>query len=216
MKETGAARLSVTGRRMRKAMKVQLGIPGEHNARNALAAAAVGLTFQVTPKQICRALESFAPADKRMQVENLSGVVVYNDTYNANPDSTIAALQTLAAAQVMGKKIAVLADMLELGESASEEHVRVGREVARLGIEYLLTFGQLAKHIHNTAKGSFVVHYDQKNILAEYLAELVTPGDAVLVKGSRGMNMEDVVTFLKERLHQAATPPVRDRTIQRS
>jgi UDP-N-acetylmuramoyl-tripeptide--D-alanyl-D-alanine ligase len=213
-KGTSGPRFSFNGKKMNKAMKVQLGIPGEHNAANALAASAVGLAFRVSPRQICRALEAFIPSDKRMQVEHLYGVLVYNDTYNANPDSTVAALQTLAAAQVPGKKIAVLADMLELGERSAEEHARIGQEVARLGIEYLLTYGQLSKHMHTTVKGSFVVHYDQKNMLGEYLAELVTPGDAVLVKGSRGMKMEDVITFLKERLHPAMPLLRRQKSVQ--
>ena len=76
----------------------------------------------------------------------------------------------------------------------------MGREAAALGIDYVLTYGALARRISDAAAGTFAVHYDQKNILAEYLAELVSPGDIVLVKGSRGLRMEDVVTFLTERL----------------
>jgi UDP-N-acetylmuramyl pentapeptide synthase len=127
-------------------------------------------------------------------------VSIYNDTYNANPDSMIAALKTLASASVSGKRIAVLGDMRELGSHGKEEHMRVGREAARLGIDFLLTFGELARSIHEAAGIRGALHYDQKNMLAEYLAELVSPGDAVLVKGSRGMKMEDIVTFLEGRL----------------
>ena len=77
----------------------------------------------------------------------------------------------------------------------------MGKKAAALGIDYILTYGDLAKHIHVAAGTPGALHYDQKNMLAEYLAELLMPGDAVLVKGSRGMQMEDVIAFLKERLH---------------
>jgi UDP-N-acetylmuramoyl-tripeptide--D-alanyl-D-alanine ligase len=201
--ERGCARFQFSGKK-RRAVQVKLGVPGEHQAANALAAAAVGLLFNVPATAIADALGSFRPASKRMELLHVGGVWIYNDTYNANPDSTIAAVRTLAAAKVGGKKIAVIADMRELGERGPEEHAQVGVELARLGIDYLLTFGGLAKHIHDAAKLQQAVHYEQKNVLAEYLAELVAPGDAVLVKGSRGTKMEDVVIFLEERLRSAA------------
>jgi UDP-N-acetylmuramoyl-tripeptide--D-alanyl-D-alanine ligase len=199
----GCARFEFRGKNMKKSVGVQLRVPGRHNAANALAAAAVGLAFKVPPTRIRKALESFRAPSKRMEIMSVCGVTIYNDTYNANPDSTIAALQTLAAARVTGKRIAVLADMRELGEAGPAEHMRVGREAGQLGLEYLLTFGELARHTHDAAKLPSAIHYEQKNMLAEYLAELVAPGDAVLVKGSRSMKMEDVVTFLIERLHHA-------------
>lgn len=183
----------------KRATTLTLKVPGLHNAMNALAAAAVGLTFKVSAQKIKKALEGFTATSKRMETLDINGIIVYNDTYNANPDSTIAALRTLAAARVPGKKIVVLADMKELGETSAEEHARVGKEVGSLGLEYLLTFGDHAKILHDAARCGFKVHYDQKNMLAEYLAELVIPGDAVLIKGSRSMQMEDVVAFLQER-----------------
>lgn len=198
--ELGSAELRIKARQRKTPFTVQLSVPGEPNAMNALAAAAVGFAFDVPQTKIRAALEAFRPASKRMEVLSIRGVTIFNDTYNANPDSTLAALRTLARAQVPGKRIAVLADMLELGEHAAEEHSRVGREATELGLHYLLTYGKLAKHIHDAAAVKFSIHYDQKNILAEYLAELVSPGDAVLIKGSRGMKMEDVITFLEQRL----------------
>lgn len=201
--EAGCAQLSFAARSAKRETKVQLPIPGEHNALNALCAAAVGLTFKVSTTKIKTALEKFRPVSKRMEILNICGITVYNDTYNANPDSMIAALRTLASANVSGKRIAVLADMKELGASSFDEHTRVGAEISLLPIEYLLTFGELARYIHAAAKVPFKVHYDQKNILAEYLLELAAPRDAVLVKGSRGMKMEDVIVFLQERLNAA-------------
>ena len=205
LNETGCAVFQFQGGRMSNRVRVELAIPGEHNALNALAAAAVGLHFKVLPSQIRLALEAFRPASKRMEVKNVHGVTVLNDTYNANPDSTLAALRTLAAAKVTGKRIAVLGDMRELGPTGAAEHEAIGKEAARLGIDYVLTYGELARHIHDGASGRFALHYEQKNMLAEYLVELVAPGDVVLVKASRSLKLEDVVTFLEERL-QSSVP----------
>jgi UDP-N-acetylmuramoyl-tripeptide--D-alanyl-D-alanine ligase len=199
----GCALLSFGMRKKRQGARFRLRIPGMHHALNALAAAATGLAFDVSPGAIREALEAFTPAANRMEVLEIGGVVVYNDTYNANPDSVIAALRTLADGKPEGKRIAVLGDMRELGECSAEEHAGVGREVGRLGIDYLLTVGELARHIHESADVPARYHYDQKNVLAEYLLELLAPGDAVLVKGSRGMRMEDIVSFIVQRLKPA-------------
>ena len=202
----GRPAFQFTGRRMRNEVHVQLSVPGRHNALNALAAAAVGLAFGVPAIGIQKALQEFHPPAKRMELHTLRGVLVINDAYTANADSAIASLRTLADTGVSGKRIAVLGDMLELGAHEAEEHARVGRAAAELKIDYLLTYGKRSAATHDAASGVFAVHYEQKNVLAEYLAELVTPGDAVLVKGSRGMHMEDVVTFLVERLQSPLVP----------
>lgn len=188
----------------KKEFEVRLSTPGIHNAQNALAAAAVGLAFKVPPAKIQKALAGFSATSKRTEVLRVDGITLINDTYNANPDSVYSALQTLKAMNTTGKRIAVLADMLELGSHAEEEHRAVGKAVKDAGVEYLLTFGPLSKQTSESAQVRFKAHYDQKNMLSEYLAELLTSGDLVLVKGSRGMKMEDVVTFLKERFSKAA------------
>lgn len=187
-----------------RSFPVELSTPGVHSSINALAAAAVGLAFRVPPSNIRRALHSFKPAGKRMEVTDMGGVTVLNDTYNSNPDSVRAALQTVGAMKSSGKRIAVLADMLELGPESAAMHRQVAREAAKNGVEYLLTYGSLSKETHTASNARFKAHYEQKNMLSEYLAELLSPGDIVLIKGSRGMKMEDVVTFLRERLSKAA------------
>ncbi len=197
--DRACSRFEFTGGRLRRHVAVRLAVPGRHQAFNALAAAAVGLSFGVPADEIVSALECFSAPDKRMAVLDLGGVTVLNDTYNANPDSTVAALETLAALKVRGKRIAVLADMLELGAAEAAEHRRVGETAGRLGLDYVLTYGTRARGIHDAVRGPFAVHYDQKNILAEFLVELIGPGDAVLLKGSRGMVMEDLLEFLVQR-----------------
>jgi len=200
---TGESRF-VVRKKGKASFGIDLGIPGSHNAENALAAAAVGITFNVRATQIQKALSSFRPSSKRMEVLSIDGVTILNDTYNSNPDSVRAALETLKSIKTAGKKIAVLADMLELGSAGEGLHKKVAKYVETSRAEYLLTFGPLSRLTMETANVKFKAHYDQKNILSEYLIELLAPGDVVLIKGSRGMKMEDVVTFLKERLSKAA------------
>ena len=202
MNDKGCPAFSFKTRGMRE-FTVQLSLPGKHVASDALGAAAVGVTFQVPPRKIQQALQGFTSSSKRMEILKAGGITILNDTYNANPDSVIAALETIGAMRCQGKKIVVLADMLELGDYAKEEHRRMGAIVGDYGAEYLLTYGQLAKFIHDEANVSMKFYYDQKNILSEYLSELVAPGDIVLIKGSRGMRMEDVVTFLLEKFESS-------------
>jgi UDP-N-acetylmuramoyl-tripeptide--D-alanyl-D-alanine ligase len=198
--DAGCVQFSFAAKNARRVTKVYPPIAGKHNALNALSAAAVGLTFKVPASKIKGALEKFKPVGKRMEILDINGVTIFNDTYNANPDSMIAALQTLASAHVTGKRIAVLADMKELGETSVAEHTRVGKAAASHSVDYLLTIGEHARYIHDAATVEYKFHYDQKNMLAEYLSELLSAGDAVLVKGSRSMAMEDVVVFVLERL----------------
>ncbi len=192
--------LEVSGGTVRKPLRIALGIPGDHHAHNALAAVAVGATFRVPGALMKSALENFRPAGKRMEILKVGGVTILNDTYNANPDSMLAALRTLVASRSGGKCIAVLGDMRELGDRSAEEHAAIGLEAKALGIEYLLTIGEQARRIHDAFGKEGAFHYEQKNALAEYLAELVSDGDIVLVKASRGVRLEDVVTFLASRL----------------
>lgn len=203
VRENGCAELSVRPRGVRP-FTVRLRVPGRHAALNALAAAAVGIHFRVPPAKIRSALERFTPVGKRMEIVRAGEVTILNDTYNANPDSVAAALETLAAMKPRGKKVVILADMLELGDASRREHEAIGDRVTVMGFEYLLTFGEQARWIHDRARVAVNVHYDAKNVLAEYAAELLVPGDVVLVKGSRGMRMEDVVAFLVERLGRRA------------
>ena len=203
--EEDGAVLSFDDVRTRQHGELSLHIAGDHNALNALAAIAVGYSFEVPQPQIVEALEAFQPSSKRLEREVILGVTILNDTYNANPDSMLASLRVLASAHTKGKRIAVLGDMKELGESGPSEHARIGSAINSMGIEYVLGYGDLAAFLIQAVQGPFAVHYTQKNLMAEYLAELVSEGDVVLVKGSRSMKLEDVVIFVEERLRATAT-----------
>jgi len=183
-------------RKGKRPVAIQLETPGVHSAGNALAAFATGAMFAVPVADIVEALHLFRAPSKRMQIVDVNGVTILDDTYNSNPDSVRAALETLGAMETTGKRIAVLADMLELGPSAEEAHRTVGSWLKEFHVDYALTYGPLSRLTNEHSTARVALHYDQKNVLSEYLSELVSRGDVVLVKGSRGMKMEDVVMFL--------------------
>ncbi len=180
---------------------VSLRVPGFHNAMNALAAAAVGTYYGVKINEVKNALESYRAFEKRMEIVKAGGVTILNDTYNSNPESASAALRWLSAIRPKGKRIAVLADMLELGLSAKREHQKIGREIAKENLDYLFTFGNLGRDIAAAAECKIETEaFDDKDELSEKLLLAVGPGDVVLVKGSRGMKMEEVVKKLANGL----------------
>ncbi|MEW6547384.1 MAG: UDP-N-acetylmuramoyl-tripeptide--D-alanyl-D-alanine ligase [Bacillota bacterium] len=187
--------------------EVFLPVPGRHQVPNALAAAAVGWALGLSLVEIVRGLENPALSGMRMEVVRLGGVTVLNDAYNASPTSTSAALETLM--DIPGRRhLAVLGDMLELGPRAIPGHREVGRLVARLGLDYLLTVGTLSRHLVEAAReegmpGERITSVDSAREAAELVNGLLGEGDVVLVKGSRGMKLEQVVAALRQRWGQA-------------
>ncbi len=157
-------------------LKIDLPIPGKHNIKNAMAAAAMAKKLGCTKKQIMEGLKKFRPASKRMEIIKKNGITILNDCYNANPQSMRAALETLA--EFKGRKTAVLGDMLELGSGAKKKHKEILAFAKKIGIDRVFTYGD------NWPKKSPV-----KNI---------RPGDIILVKGSRGMKMENIVAGMAE------------------
>jgi len=189
-------------RKSKKSFKISMSVPGTHNASNGLAAAAVGLEFGVGQRAVRSAIAAFRAVGKRMETVKAGGVTILNDTYNANPESVESALETLSLFSGDGKRIVVLADMLELGKNAVKEHERIGRAVAKLGFTELLCHGPLARrYCTGSRRGR---HYADKRHLARDLRKTALPGDVVLIKGSRGMKMEEVVVDLVRHLGRAA------------
>jgi UDP-N-acetylmuramoyl-tripeptide--D-alanyl-D-alanine ligase len=176
--------------------KVQLSVAGLRSVTNALAAIAVGVKFHVPVGKIINAVETFTAPSKRMEIIERKGLMIINDTYNANPDSMRMAFETLEALKTEGRKIVVLADMLELGDHAVEEHQQVGMDVSKADIHYLFTYGPLSLNIRPTSDRIGYQHFDTKPDLVAKLTNLLQPGDIILVKGSRGMKMEDIVSTL--------------------
>lgn len=182
---------------------VRMRILGEHHVMNALAALSVARELGLDLAAAIAAIEAVARAERwRMEVlEPEPGITVINDAYNASPDSTAAALKTLAQISRGGRRsVAVLGEMAELGDYANEEHDRIGRLVVRLNIAQLIVVGHGARHIHNAAglEGS----WDGESVLvgtAEEAYELLRElrhGDVVLVKSSKSAGLR----FLGDRL----------------
>lgn len=181
---------------------VAMNFIGRHNVSNAVAAAAVGVHFDIAPEAIARGLGELRPASgwKRMELLEAGGVTVINDTYNANPDSVRLALDTLASLDCSGRKLAVLGDMLELGGNAAVEHESIGRYIRQLPIEACVTFGPLAAGCCRTAQELCLGHFNAMADLDAFLADSVRPGDAVLFKGSRGLKLELAAEALVKRM----------------
>ena len=182
---------------------VRLPICGKHNVSNALAAAAAAFCLQVAGDMIVRGLEKFTRLPGRMELSVFRpDILLVDDTYNANPLSMKAALMALAEMSGEGRRIAVLGDMLELGEESQELHREVGATAAGI-CDYILLLGNQARDMGEGAKDAGM---DPKRIrtfsdhmaMAEALRELLQPGDRVLLKGSRGMKMEKVRSYLEK------------------
>jgi UDP-N-acetylmuramoyl-tripeptide--D-alanyl-D-alanine ligase len=188
------------------ATDVALAMPGEHLVEDALCAAAAAWATELLggdPRAALReGLGSFAGVDHRLTVrETRSGLVLLDDSYNANPASVAAALRTLCGLRKKGRALAVLGDMFELGDTEAELHAAAGREAARLGIDVLIAVGERSRHAAAAARREGLARVEEAAdapAAAELVRALAREGDAVLIKGSRGMRMERAVSALLE------------------
>jgi len=179
--------------------RVHLRLPGLHNVYNALAAWAVASAMDIEPSQAAAAINKFHTEGMRSEVVTLNDVTLVIDCYNANPVSTKSALETLAGMECRGRRMAVLGDMLELGEEGVSYHEEIGQLARRLKIDVILGFGPLARHIiESFGDGGF--HFGTKEGLINRLIQTVNKGDVILFKGSRGMALEEVVDGLRKSL----------------
>jgi UDP-N-acetylmuramoyl-tripeptide--D-alanyl-D-alanine ligase len=183
-----------------EAETIHLRVPllGRHSVHTALRAAAVGLVEGEGWQEIVEGLQGGAPQLRLVAVDGINGSTLLDDTYNASPQSTLAALNLLD--ELDGRKIAVLGDMLELGSYEREGHHKVGRRVID-SADVLITVGRLGHIIGKEAlrwgMPSSAVHLLEDNAQAiELLTQIVAAGDVVLVKGSRAMQMEEIVAAL--------------------
>jgi len=172
-----------------------LSVPGAHNVRNALAAAAVGIALELPIAVIAAGLAGYQGTKGRLQrYRGLNGAMLIDDTYNANPDSTLAAIAVLAG--MPGKRILVLGDMGELGDREKALHADVGRAARAAGVERVATLGELTRETA-AAFGEGARHFTRIEDLLVVLAPELDAATSVLIKGSRFMQMERVAQALK-------------------
>ena len=176
---------------------IEVNIPGKHNVYNALAAICVGREFDVPMDKIAEGIRSFELTKMRLAVEEYNGITIINDCYNASPDSIKAALGVLADTD-KNRKVAILGDVLEMGDFAKDAHYNLGKAVKENGVDLLITAGENMKYLAQGAKDNGVeniVSFDKTLEVCNYVKDEIKSGDAVLIKASRGMHFEEVYDF---------------------
>jgi len=182
---------------------IQLSAPGKHNILNALSATAAARALNVPLEIIKKGLESFSPVSGRLQLKTgLEGCSIIDDTYNANPISVRAALSVLAMRS--HEKIFVMGDMFELGPDALSLHRQIGVEAKTLGIHKLYGVGTMTEAAVQSF-GTNATHYPDKASLIDALTKTLNSNTTVLIKGSRGMRMEEVVLALTTHSQEKAS-----------
>lgn len=192
-----------TVRYRRESAPLQVPVPGLHHLSNALAALATAVALGVPLAEAALHLQQMQAVDKRMQVcRTEKQITVLDDTYNANPASVKAALHTLERIANGCRRVVVLGDMLELGDEAPRLHREVGREAARIGAQVIVAVGEMAEEVVRGAKAAgeppVCLTFSDSSAAAENILRYLQPGDVVLVKGSRALQMELVVKAISE------------------
>lgn len=177
----------------------RLGAPGVHNAQNGALAVAAAKCFDISMAEAANGLVKLCHTDKRLHIEEKQGIKIIDDTYNASPDSMRAAIKVLASVQG-SRKIAILGDMFELGDKEEEYHFQLGEYASLAGIDVVISVGKNARHISRGARegGVKAIHFETKDLLKGVLEQWIRTGDVVLIKGSRGMAMDEIVKQLEK------------------
>lgn len=175
--------------------RVALPVPGVHNAVNAGLALAAGRCLGVSLEEGAAGLAKAALTGSRLKKVSGKSIAVIDDTYNANPDSMKSAIDVLAASKA-ARRVAILGDMFELGDDTLLQHREVGEYAAKKHIDSVICIGSLSEE---TAAGAAGTHFQDKESFLKVIDDYIAPGDMVLVKASRGMKMEEIVSKLEEK-----------------
>ena len=201
---TGLERRDAGGYRLRVA-EIPLEVPrhGKHHVLNAAAAAVVGSELGIPPDEIASAVLEARVNPGRGELFDLGGILFVDDSYNSNPASLRAAVEAFMELPAAGRRWLVLGDMLELGGLSEELHREAGVFCGRAKVDGIFTVGIETVELNRAAAGErrspeHITHFLDVNSLVRYLNELVAPGDAVLVKGSRKMHMEHVLDVIEK------------------
>lgn len=186
--------------------KVHVPVPGIHNIHNALAAIAVGIELKIPVDDIIKGIGEFSPSKMRLNIIDLNGIKIINDAYNASPHSMEAAINVLKdVAKDNDRTIAVLGDMLELGDITVKAHREVGKYAVSKNVNYVVAVGEKGKDIADGALEAGaaedrVFHFRDNSEAGKFLLDFTKTGDVLVVKGSRGMKMEEIVNLLTTHL----------------
>ncbi len=177
--------------------KVSIPVPGIHNVYNALAAIAVGIEMKIPMNNIIEGIESYSPGNMRQNIISFNGIKIINDAYNASPQSMQAAINVLEELCSKTRGIAVLGDMLEMGDMSARLHYSVGSFIKDKKIDYLVTIGEASKNIMQAVaeycnEKIVLNHFENNNDALKYILSIIRHGDYILIKGSRGMKMEQI------------------------
>jgi UDP-N-acetylmuramoyl-tripeptide--D-alanyl-D-alanine ligase len=200
---TGVARRDGLGYRFSVGdLAIEVPRYGRHNVMNAAAAAVVASIIGVPPEEIAAGIAGAKAYEGRGVLFDLGGILFVDDSYNSNPASLGAAIDAFMEIPVGGRRWLVLGDMLELGASSGELHREAGVSCGRAKVDGIFTIGTETVELSRAAaeqrrSPDQITHFLDAATLAAYLGELVTPGDAVLLKGSRGMHMEKVLAAVE-------------------
>jgi len=188
-----------------KKYPVTLPCAGEHNIMNALAAFCVGRFAGIEPEQICQTLKNYQTVGLRQNIYRRGAYTIIADYYNASPDSMKAALSVLHDLPCKGRHIAVLGDMLELGEMSRQLHTLVGEMVAEFEVDALFCYGKESFYLAQRAAMQEipVYHTNDKRELCRVIRQFLRPEDAILFKASRGMHLEDCISVIFEHEEEA-------------
>jgi len=180
---------------------VTLSLPGEHNIYNALGASAAALERGIKPSAVAQALSTIAPSDKRGQVLTIAGATIINDVYNSNPRALNAMIDTLAGTEAK-RRILIAGEMLELGQTAEALHRECGQHASEKKIDRIIGVRGLARFLAESAcgAGGQAQFVETPEEAGDWLAANLQPGDAVLLKASRGVRLERALEVLQSRL----------------
>src|SRR3569833_1262684 len=179
---------------------------GSHNAQNAIAGLAVAIEAGVSIDHAIAALESLAPGTKRGELLEIAGAIILNDSYNSSPEALRSMIQSLAARPAQ-RRIHIAGEMLEMGTHAESAHAACGKAAAEAGIDLVVGVRGNAQHLAAAAcwGGTASIFLPDTQTAGEWLAKNLQPGDVVLIKGSRGVQLERAIEVLKDQIVTKST-----------
>jgi UDP-N-acetylmuramoyl-tripeptide--D-alanyl-D-alanine ligase len=182
-----------------KKLKIDLPLYGEQNVMNLIASVAVAFTIGLSREEILNGIKKLKAVEKRLNVRRINNIILIDDTYNANPESMRYAVQLLNKISVYDRKIAILGDMFELGEDAHALHSALATVIVKNKISEVYTTGKLMKNLYTELDGTNTIkkHFPDKNKLAAFINSINLSDSVILVKGSRGMQMEEFVNVIE-------------------